>query len=172
MHVADVKRLYLSVRGSLGAAAVLLAFDAVHGGTFLMSIIFCPLWILVSLLKSAIHRPGWGLALVRIGIPALTLGLVMANNAVQLRIAEGNAQRVVAACEAYHAASGRFPKKLDELVPQYMSSVPVAKYTMGPWGRFVYSNGGSGKPMLFWYVVPPYYRRSYDFETRRWRYFE
>ena len=97
-----------------------------------MSSIFCPIWLLVSLLKNAIERPGWGLALVRVGIPVWTLGLVIANNAVQLGVAEANAQRVVAACEAYHAANGRFPKNLDELVPQYMNSVPVARYCLGP----------------------------------------
>jgi hypothetical protein len=172
VHVADLKGFYRSIRGSVGAAAVLLAWDGVHSASFLTSWIFCPIWILVSLLKSAIHRPGWGLALVRIGIPALTLGLVMANNAVQLRVAEANAQRVVAACEEYHAANGSFPRKLDELVPQYLNSVPVAKYCLGPWGHFYYSNRDSGRPMLFWHVVPPYYRRIYNFDTRDWSYLD
>ena len=77
-----------------------------------MSSIFCPIWFLVSLLKNAVQRPGWRLALVRIMLPALTLCLVRANNAIQIGVAEKNAQRVVAACEEYHAANGRFPKDL------------------------------------------------------------
>ncbi len=118
------------IRVSIGTAAVLLAWDAAFSGSFLMSLIFCPIWFLLTILKNAIQRPGWRLALLRIAIPALTLGLVMANNAVQLRIAEANAPRIVAACQEFHAANGRFPKTLDQLVPRYMPSVPRAKYCL------------------------------------------
>lgn len=165
--MVGMKEFLGGIKRSLVASAVLLAFDVGYSGSLLMSSIFCPIWFLVSLLKNVVQRPGWRLALVRILLPALTFCFVRANDAVQRRGAETNAQRVVAACEAYHAANGRFPKKLDELVPQYMSSVPVAKHCLA-WGNFVYSNSGSGSPMLFWFVVPPHYRRIYDFDTRRW----
>jgi hypothetical protein len=159
------------IRVSIGSALVLLAWDAAFSGSFLMSFCFCPIWFLVSILKNAIQRPGWRLALLRIAIPALTLGFVMANDALQLRVAEANAPRLVAACEEYHATNGTFPLTLDELVPQCMPSVPRAKYCLGHFGQFVYFFN-QGKPMLVWYVVPPYYRRIYDFETRQWRYIE
>ena len=170
VHAAGVRGFFRGIKRSVVAAAVLLAWDGALYGSFVMSMIFCPIWFLVSLLKNAIERPGWGLALVRIGIPALTLAIVRANNAVQLGVAEANAQRVVAACEEYHAANDRFPKNLDELVPQYMNSVPFAKYCLGPPGRFDYYNFGT--PMLVWQVVPPYYRKIYDFHTRSWSYLD
>ncbi len=158
------------IRVSIGATLVLLAWDAIFTGSYVWSLIFFPIWFLASLVKNAIQRPGWRLGLLRIAIPALTLGLAMANNAVQLRIAEKNAPRVVAACEEFHAANGRFPKTLDELVPEFMSSIPPAKYCL-VFGEFDYFFN-YGKPMLVWYVVPPFYRRIYDFETRRWSYIE
>jgi hypothetical protein len=170
VHVAGVRGFFRGIKRSVVAAAVLLAWDGALYGSCLTSMLVCPIWFLVSLLKNAIERPGWGLALVRIGIPALTLGLVSANNAVQLRVAEANAQRVVAACEEYHAANGRFPKNLDELVPQYMNSVPFAKYCLLQPSRFDYHNFGT--PMLVWQVVPPYYRKIYNFETRGWSYLD
>ncbi len=157
------------IRVSIGAAAVLLAWDAGFSGSFLMSLIFCPIWLLLTILKNAIQRPGWSLALMTIAIPALTLGLAIANNAVQLRIAEANAARIIAACEEFHAAKRRFPKTVNELVPGYMPSVPRAKYCLA-WGEFVYFN--YGKPMLVWCVVPPFGRRIYDFEARRWSYID
>src|ERR1700722_13777143 len=138
MQIAGLSWFYRSVRRSIGAAAFVLSLDVVHSGSFLMSALFCPIWILVSLLKSAIHRPGWGLALARILIPALTLWLFWANGAFQPRGAGSNGQRIVAACEEYHAANGRFPRDLDKLVPKYMNSVPVAKYSLGPWSKFIY----------------------------------
>ncbi len=171
MVVARKQRFRHRIGVSLGAAALLLAWDAGFSGSFLMSWIFCPIWFLLSLLKNAIQRPGWGLTLSRAAIPVLTLGLVMANDAFQLTVAEANAPRVVAACEQYRAANGRFPKDLNELVPEYLHSVPRAKYCLGHWGQFVYFYN-QGNPMLVWYVVPPHYRRIYIFETRKWRYME
>jgi hypothetical protein len=172
VQIAGLRWFYRNVRGSIGAAALVLTFDVVLFGSVLMSYVLCPIWILVSLLKSAIHRPGWGLALARILIPALTLWLVKANDAFQRRVAETNAQRIVAACEEYHAANGRFPTDLDELTPKYMHSVPVAKYCLGPGNLFFYTSSSSGPTMLAWEIVAPHYRRIYNFETRRWSYID
>lgn len=158
------------ILGSLIAAALLLFFDVVLTGSYLMSFLFCPIWLLVSLLKNLIQLPGWGIALFRLAMPIVTWGVVMANNDYQLKRAEENAQRVVAACEEFHADHGRFPKSLDELVPEYMPSVPTAKNSMG-WSDFIYISGPENT-LLGWYVVPPYLRKTYDFETRQWRYID
>jgi hypothetical protein len=119
--------------------------------------------------KNLPQRTGWRLALLRTAIPALTLGLAWANEAVQYRIGNENALRIIAACEGFHAANGRFPKTLGELVPRHLASIPRAKYCI-VWGEFVYFN--YGKPMLVWCVVPPYGRKIYDFEDRRWSYLD
>jgi len=156
------------VKWSVVAAAILFAWDGALYGTCLMAWVFCPIWFLVSALKNGIERSGWGIALVRIGIPAMTFGLLWANSAVQLKVAEANAQRVVAACQEFHTANGRFPKNLDELVPRYMNFVPRAKYCLA--GRFSYHSLGT--PVLYWQVVPPYLRKIYNFETRSWSYLD
>jgi hypothetical protein len=170
VRIADLRWFYRSVRGSIGAAAIVLTFDVVLSGSFLVATLVCPIWILVSLLKSAIQRPGWGPALTRILIPAMTLMFVRANDAFQLKVAEANAQRIVAACEKYHAANGRFPRKLDELVPEYMNSVPVAKYCLG--SGFSYASSSDNTAKLWWPIVPPHYRKIYNFETRSWSYLD
>ncbi|MCX7424759.1 MAG: hypothetical protein NTW96_03900 [Planctomycetia bacterium] len=158
------------IRVSIGGACLVLAWDVAFTGSFVLSFLVCPIWFLVSILKNAIRRPGWGLAILRIAVPALTLGLVLANNAVQLRVAEANAARIVAACEEFHAANGTFPKTLDELVPRYMPSIPRAKYCLD-YGEFLYLNL-DGHPLLVWCVVPPFNRRIYDFDERRWNYID
>lgn len=169
--MAGVKRLDRGVRRSLGAAAVLLAFDVAFFGSILLSTVFCPIWILVSLLKTAIQRPGWALALVRIGIPALTFVLARVNSDFQLTVAKENAQRVVSACEKYHTDNNRYPRNLDELRPKYMNAIPLAKYCLGPGGRFYYYYN-FGKPMLVWQVVTPHFRKIYNFDTRSWSYLD
>lgn len=170
MQSADGKGSSREIRPSVAFAAVLLALDVAFSGSMLFSTLFCPIWFLVSLLKNAIQRPGWGLALARIGIPALTLAIVRVNDAVQREVAEVNARRIVAACERYAAENGELPRRLEELVPRYMDSIPVAKYCLSPMGRFQYFNSGS--PMLVWPIVPPYYRKIYNFDSRTWSYLD
>jgi hypothetical protein len=173
MWLTIVVRYLLSQRGirvSIGIALVLLAWDAVYSGSFLFSLIVCPIWFLGSVLKNAIQRPGWRLALLRIAIPALTLGLVLANDGIQYRIGKANAARVVTACEEFQAANSKFPHTLDELVPRYLPYVPRAKYCV-MWGEFSYWNFDE-HPILVWCVVPPFGRRIYSFDDRRWGYLD
>ena len=101
-------------------------------------------------------------------MPPLTLALVLANDTLQRKIAEANAPRVIEACEEFHAANGRFPKTLDELVPRYLPSIPRAKYCL-VLGEFHYWKDSA---LLVWYVVPPYGRAIYDFDERRWSYLD
>jgi hypothetical protein len=61
-------------------ALIPLARDAGLSGSFGTSFLVCPAWCLVAIPKNAVKRPGWRLALLRIVIPALTLGLVLAND--------------------------------------------------------------------------------------------
>ena len=97
-------------------------------------------------------------------MPAITLWLVLANATLQHQIAMKNAGKVVAACEEFHADKGRYPETLNELVPQYMPSVPRAKYCTGL-GEFWYVSSGE-YPTLFWYEIPLHGRRIYNFEGR------
>ena len=64
VHVAGVRGFFRGIKRSVVAAAVLLAWDGALSGSYVMSVLVCPIWFLVSLLKNAIERPGWGLALV------------------------------------------------------------------------------------------------------------
>jgi len=169
MITPDNQASYLrQIRGSLIGAFVLLAFDALYGS--LMSAGVCPIWFLVSLVKAIKKRPGWGVGLSRIMIPVLVLAIVGGNNALQSKIASANAERIIAACEQFRAATGKYPDKLAELVPKYFSTIPPAKYSLTS-SDFRYWNSG-GKYELLWTKNPPYGRMIYDFESRKWRYLD
>lgn len=169
MTVAGLRGFFRSIRGGLVGSALLLAWDGAINASFLLSLLFCPVWFVFNLVRGAIDRPGWGLALARVAIPAATLGLVWANHVIQIGITETNARRVIAACEAYHDANGKYPQKLGELVPQYLDAVPMAKYCLGPGSLFSYHN--NGKPLLYWQVFG-FLRRIYNFEEHRWSYLD
>ena len=157
------------LRLGIGGACLLLFLDVFFSGSYLLSLIGCPIWCLGCLLKGMEDRVGWRRIFLRMAIPAVTLGLAWAGNGVQIKVAEANSRRVIAACERFQAANGTFPRTLDELVPDQLASVPRSKYCLA-YGEFLYFN--HGRPMLGWYVVPPFGRRTYDFETRRWNYVE
>jgi hypothetical protein len=140
-------------------------------GSFLTSYLACPIWFLVSVVKSAIQRPGWRLALLRIAVPALTLGLVLGNNALQWKIAEANAERIIEACEEFRVATGNYPRKLQDLVPGYLKSVPRAKYCL-IYGEFMYWNEEQIPAMLVWCKILPFGSRIYTFADRRWGYLD
>ena len=150
---------------SIGGACLLLAWDIGFTGSYLVSSVCCPIWIFVSALKGVIERRDWRFIFARTAVPALALGLVLANSAVQIKIAETNATKIIVACEAFQAANGCFPESLGELVPGFIPSVPRAKYCLA-YGEFHYFS--LGRPMLVWCVVPPFSRRIYDFDAQRW----
>ena len=81
-------RLLISAaRPSLAGALVLVAVDAILSWTFLLSILVCPVSFLMSLMKNVLQLPGWRIALLRIAVPALTLGIILTSDFVQCQIA-------------------------------------------------------------------------------------
>ena len=160
------------IRGSIAGACVLLSWDVVLTGSFQMSFLACPIWFLVSVVKSAIQLPTGRLILLRIAIPMLTLGLVFGNNALQWKMAEANAARIIEACEEFHTANGKYPGKLEELVPGYLKTIPRAKYCVGELGEFRYWNYDGQDASLMWYKIPPFGRKTYTFADRRWGYID
>ncbi len=154
---------------SLLGAIVVLGLDVGVDGSFMFSLLACPFWFLASVVKNLIVRPDWRVARFRIAIPLVTLGISFGNTAIQWAIAYANAERIVAACEKFQVENGRYPEALDELVPQYLLSVPRAKYSMG--GIFLYYSFSPHQSScgLSWRMYG-FYWATYDFETKRWYY--
>jgi hypothetical protein len=148
----------------------LIIWDAILSGSFLLSILVCPVWLLLSGIRGLIRRPGWRVGLFRALVPVLTLALVLANAAVQSNIARANAQRIITATERFHTANGRYPGKLEDLVPQYLASVPRAKYAL-MFGEFGYVSTPNSHGIM-WVGMPPFGRPFYKFEEKRWGYLD
>lgn len=106
------------------------------------------------------------MSFTRAAIPLITLLLVFGNAVLQGWIARTNAEEIVQASEQYRSKNGVYPKKLDDLVPVYLSSVPLAKYALA--GKFEYSSNPGGH-MLSWLVIPPFYACDYYLEEARLR---
>jgi hypothetical protein len=159
-----------TIRGSLVGVLLLLLFDGVMFGSFTFSALVCPFWFFASLVKSLSRLPGWKIAIVRATIPVVTLMLLFSNARLQSSIASANARQVIAAIEQFHGANGRYPDKLNDLVPRYLASVPPAKYCIGlcEFKYWVLD----GKASLMKVVVPPFGHDVYSLEKREWKYLD
>ena len=153
-----------AVIGSLWLAGVVLFWDIGIEGFYSLSLLICPLWLLISLCKNVIWRPGWGIAVFRVAMPVLTLAITVNNAHFQWKVSDANAERVVRACDEFHLANGRYPETLDELVPGFLSFVPPAKYCT--LGNFWYVNHRDH--CRLWWCRYGFYRRTYDFDTKQW----
>jgi hypothetical protein len=153
-----------AVKGSLLLAVGVLFWDVGCEGFYGLSLLICLPWFLISVVKNVVWRPGWVIAALRVSMPLLTLGIAMSNGNLQWKISDAHVERVIKACDEFRVVNGRYPKKLDELVPKYLPSVPPAKYCM--MGRFWYVN--SEDCCTLWWSRYGFYRRIYDFETKRW----
>ena len=76
--------------------------------------------------------------------------------------AQAKGEMLVSAIKKFQADSQRYPSNLEELVPKYIDSVPVAAY-----GRYFYSNSAQVGPLVFYVTLPPFGRRGYCFEATR-----
>jgi hypothetical protein len=92
--------------------------------------------------------------------------VVMVN--VNAYIAPLHANRLIEAIESYRAATGVYPKKLDDLVPKFIDHVPYAQYTLG--GIFWYTGGGTAEPPMLWYNPHGMDHRIFRFKTKDWGY--
>ncbi|MBV6394300.1 MAG: hypothetical protein KPEEDBHJ_03554 [Anaerolineales bacterium] len=71
---------------------------------------------------------------------------------------------VIAALEAYKADHGSYPEKLDQLVPDYLPSVPVKTDELD----FSYSSDGATYSFSFHYIGPGMNTCAYSSEGKEW----
>jgi hypothetical protein len=96
--------------------------------------------------------------------------LVFVFNAANNNIAKHRADVLVSAVKAFHAKNQQYPKSLEELVPQYVERIPVAKYTLA-FNQFFYSGNGQDA-ILFFVELPPFGRPTYSFARDEWTYLD
>jgi hypothetical protein len=109
------------------------------------------------------------------GVYALSFLLVWTYILTDRDGAARRAEKLITACHAYEAKYGRYPEHLGELVPEFVDRIPRARYVV-MWGEFDYhafpAEGAERRHTLKYVVVPPFGRRLYHLEERRWSYLD
>lgn len=117
--------------------------------------------------------PSSGEVAGRNGIYLLAAVSIIATIGLQNSMADRRAVKLGDACLAYRAKYHRYPKNLKALVPEFISSVPVARYGLLGGDRFINSSQHDDRePMLYYEAIPPFGRRFYHMETRSWGYLD
>ena len=101
-----------------------------------------------------------------LGIYLAAVAAVFALNHANNRLAQQRADALVSAVGAFHAKYARYPGSLDELVPEFIDRVPLAKYTLGM-NRFSYLER-QGDAHLSYVEFPPFGRPIYRFSRGSW----
>jgi hypothetical protein len=86
--------------------------------------------------------------------------------------ARKNAEALIAACRAFEAQQGHLPESLEALVPEFLPSLPPARYN-GPHFGFQYEvDAAARRHVLSWTDAIPFGRPFYVFEEDRWGYLD
>jgi hypothetical protein len=85
-------------------------------------------------------------------------------------VGKRNAHRIIKAVEMCKSDKGSYPAELSDLVPVYISSIPVSAYRLS-YSEYHYSSK-QGSHYLMWVTMPPYGRRMYHFEVKEWTYLD
>ena len=171
------QRLIKSLRTCMIIASVLyvadtffflLPFDAlVLFGVVLLYFLPATLWALRTDRRVARLRAA------KAGIFLFAAVSIVATIGLQNRMAARRAEKLGDACLAYRAKYHHYPRALKALVPEFIPSVPVAKYGIGFDTRFEYLVGDEQEePMLYYTAVPPFGRIFYHMESRTWGYMD
>jgi hypothetical protein len=95
---------------------------------------------------------------------------VFVLNGLNNSIAQDRADVLVSAVKQFHSKHQRYPRSLDELVPEFLHAVPLAKHTLS-YNRFVYMTSDDDT-VLFYVNVPPFGRPTYSFARNEWGYLD
>jgi hypothetical protein len=156
---------------TLCAAAAIFVLDAIilNQGFIAVLLILAALFVFfpMALLLRRRDRPKYERRLVKIAIYVVAGIAVLGCNTLQNRLADRRAIAIGNACLAYRAKYHQYPAELSELVPEFLSSVPTAKWG-GESFRYSRALNTDHEPMLWYAALPPFGRRFYHMESGSW----
>ncbi len=161
-----------TIRQAVLAGALLIFVDAflLNQGVFAflvgagLLVIGLPLALLKKPPPSRMRR------LRNLAIYMAAVALVFVLNALNNRLAASRAGVIISSVKAFHAKNGRYPESLNNLTPEFLDHVPLAKYTLGQ--NTFYYHVNNGDAVLFYVAFPPFGRPTYRFADDKWGYLD
>ena len=139
--------------------------------SFLIGLVIISVFLILTVI--ALFRKNKSLVLSRVTVMVIYILMILTVlSSIRFldNLALKRAEILIKACNEYKVKCGNFPDKLEELVPDFISSIPAAKPVFFE-PRFNYISEKSNHTI--WYVVcPPFGRAFYNLETGKWSYLD
>jgi len=107
-----------------------------------------------------------------VGILFLGVVAVVGTNHFHRRLTQCRAARLGEACQAYRAKYHHYPERLDDLVPEFIASVPAARVGIFGEDDFGYSSHDGTQPFVYYNCLPPFGTCYYYVESRCWAFLD
>jgi hypothetical protein len=164
-----------NLRGTIGWAVGIYVFDALminQGAIAALMGIVVVLWMLPRMLFAAVQKDREQMKLwaAKAVIFAVMVVAVFGSNSMNNQLARHRAETLISACKAYQAKYQKLPDHLEDIVPEFIPEVPLAKFAL-MYNRFYYIPS-EGHHILMWIALPPFGRPQYFFEEDRWGYLD
>jgi len=127
---------------------------------------FVVLWMIPKALFALKKKEIFRIRALRVAVYLVMVVASVTAFAGNNYLAQHRATDLIKKVYAFKEKNHRYPKTLDEMVPEFISSVPFAKVTL-LFGRFGYSTF-QDRTTLMYYGFAPFERKYYNFESRRW----
>ncbi len=171
-----------STRFHFIVASAVYGLDVLFTGLGILSFLVAAVFFVIAVSKTLIRifkrEPFTSTPLLKAGIYSLCFAAAVSTILTNNLIAKGRAEFVVSALKQYKAKYRHYPNTLRELTPEFLPSVPIAKYSLTfndfrYWRRSGETEGLTADSATLYYVVlPPFGRLTYDFEKDRWNYID
>lgn len=164
-----IKHTSTSLRGSIITALCLLVLDVFvlgQGAIAIFAIVAVVFWFIPKTLFALKRKEiliTWALKTL---IYSVMAAAILTANAVNNHLAKTRAEHLIFSVNEYKAQYQRYPRTLDELVPELLTKIPKAKYTV-LFNNFIYTNR-EGHATLMYFDFPPFGRPYYDFNKQEW----
>jgi hypothetical protein len=169
-----------SLRFHAIAAAVIYVLNAFYLGqgliAFLVMIIFILIGLGQTLVKALRGQRILMTPLRNMAIYAICFVAVVSTIRINNEIAKSRADKVISAVKQYKAKYQRYPETLQTMVPEFLPSVPLAKYTLlfndlKYWRQeYKIDEQLHENATLLYVEVPPSAQSIFNFEENQWRY--
>ncbi|NQT32641.1 MAG: hypothetical protein HQ594_03095 [Candidatus Omnitrophica bacterium] len=143
-----------------------------QGGIALLTVIIAMV-ILIPKILIALVKKNSQLCKQRIVIAGIYLLMaIMVFTAISMnnKLASKRADRLILACNSYKEKYQKYPDTLENLVPEFISRVPKAKFALS-YSEFMYISRKDSH-LLVYYAAPPFGRWVYKMETKSWGYLD
>jgi hypothetical protein len=162
-----------SLQRSVITAVCLLVLDVFvfgQGAIAIITLVAVAFWFIPKTLFAWKRKEMLVTWALKVLIYSVMAGVILTANAVNNHLAKTKAEHLIVAVNKYKEQYQRYPSTLDELVPQLVTDIPKAKYTV-LYNNFFYTNR-EGHATLMYFDFPPFGRPYYDFNKQEWGYID